>query len=76
MKKIEFDKLKLKLKGNMLLNILYRSNWRGGDGRPFNHRKGKRIQGEFEWIEHDGIVLRGYEYPINYKAIKEVKIIK
>ena len=59
----------------MNLDILYRSNWRGGDGKPFNHKDGKRVGGVFEWIEHKGIKLRGHKYPINYKAIKWVKIV-
>ena len=72
MKKEEFERLKAKLKEGMRLCISYRSNWRGGDGRPFDHRKGKEVSGEFEWIEHNGIKLRGRKYPINYKAIKKV----
>jgi hypothetical protein len=75
MKKEEFEKLKkdneFVIRGT-IIEILYRSNWRGGDGKPFNHRNGKKIGGVFEYFTTKGIKIRNSEYPINYKAIKQV----
>ncbi len=75
MKLKEFEDIKKSLKIGDKIIINYRSNWRGGDGRPYNHRKGKDIIGEFNSIFHEGILLEGRDYPINYKAIRKVKIV-
>jgi hypothetical protein len=73
MKREAFEELKKKLKSGDYIEINYRCNWRGGDGRPHDHRKGKTQVGHFNMIFHDGILLREMEFPINYKAIKFVK---
>ena len=72
MKKADFESLIKTLKEGDKLNILYRSNWRGGDGRPHDHRHGKLVGGTFDQIEREGIKIREMEFPINYKALKEV----
>lgn len=66
---------KLKLRPGSIIEVTYRSNWRGGDGRPFNHKKGKTLIGKFEYIERKGIKLSNKEFPINYKAIREVVVL-
>ena len=75
MKIKEFEELKKKLKYGDFIEINYRSNWRGGDGRPYNHRNGKDVSGNFAMISHEGVLLQGHEYPINYKAIRKIKYL-
>jgi len=72
MKKKEFEELKISLKSGDELKIHYRCNWRGGDGRPHNHKPGRFASGKFRLISHEGILLSGREFPINYKAIKSL----
>lgn len=74
MKKEEFDKIKKTLKQGDYIDIHYRSNWRGGDGRGFDHRPGKKLSVIFFNVFNDRLCFNGNDFGISYKAIKSIKI--
>ncbi len=76
MKKKAFEEISEILCVGDKIKIHYRSNWRGGDGRPHDHSSGKEVGGIFIRIFHDRICCVNNEFGISYKAIKSIEIVE